>query len=179
MGDKEVQGCARKCVATCIRGGGGKLHCQSLSKNPEREQGYAWLAHSMFWQPSHYSSCFSRLVVSLHMSAAARNSRTRAMSLCHNCISLVQFMPISCRPMLAHSLYGSVCLCSTTHSLHGSDTSMAACFLQKHVSASAGAPGLGPLSQRRELVVFKEGYRSRQYCLSECIQVCAAALKKN
>ncbi|CAL5227664.1 g10671 [Coccomyxa viridis] len=44
------------------------------------------------------------------------------------------------------------------------------------IRGGGGAPGLGPLSQRRELVVFKDGYRSRQYCLSECIQVCAAAL---
>lgn len=37
----------------------------------------------------------------------------------------------------------------------------------------AGAPGLGPLSMRRELIVFKDSYRSRKYCLSECTQVCA------
>jgi len=37
----------------------------------------------------------------------------------------------------------------------------------------AGAPGLGPMSVRREIVVFKEGFRSRKYCLSECTQVCA------
>ena len=39
--------------------------------------------------------------------------------------------------------------------------------------AYAGAPGLGPLSMRRELIVFKDGYRTRKYCLSECTQVCA------
>lgn len=27
------------------------------------------------------------------------------------------------------------------------------------------------MSMRKELVVFKEGYRTRQYCLSECTQV--------
>lgn len=37
--------------------------------------------------------------------------------------------------------------------------------------ASAGAPGLGPISVRKDIVVFKEGFRSRQYCLSECAQV--------
>ena len=30
-----------------------------------------------------------------------------------------------------------------------------------------GAPGLGPMTARKEMVVFKEGYHSRQYCLSE------------
>ncbi|KAK9906800.1 hypothetical protein WJX75_008282 [Coccomyxa subellipsoidea] len=39
-----------------------------------------------------------------------------------------------------------------------------------------GAPGLGPISVRKELIVFKDGFRSRQYCLSECTQVCAASL---
>lgn len=39
--------------------------------------------------------------------------------------------------------------------------------------ADAGAPGLGPLSQRGEEAVFQEGYRSRQYCLRECTEVCA------
>lgn len=30
-----------------------------------------------------------------------------------------------------------------------------------------GAPGLGPMTARKEMMVFKEGYHSRQYCLSE------------
>ncbi|KXZ42422.1 hypothetical protein GPECTOR_149g32 [Gonium pectorale] len=42
-----------------------------------------------------------------------------------------------------------------------------------------GAPGLGPLTMRREVVVFKEGFRSRQYCLSECAQVCALSLDRD
>jgi len=41
--------------------------------------------------------------------------------------------------------------------------------------AVAGAPGLGPLTLRRELVIFKSGFRSRSYCLQECTQVCAAS----
>ncbi|KIZ07511.1 hypothetical protein MNEG_0445 [Monoraphidium neglectum] len=43
------------------------------------------------------------------------------------------------------------------------------------VRGGDGAPGLGPLSVRREPggVVFKESYRSRGYCLSECANVCA------
>ena len=45
--------------------------------------------------------------------------------------------------------------------------------LKSAKSAYAGAPGLGPLSMRRELIVFKDGYRTRKYCLSECTQVCA------
>jgi hypothetical protein len=30
-----------------------------------------------------------------------------------------------------------------------------------------GGPGLGPMTARKEMMVFKEGYHSRQYCLSE------------
>lgn len=29
---------------------------------------------------------------------------------------------------------------------------------------------------RKEIVVFKDGYRSRSYCLSECTQVCALTI---
>ncbi len=36
-----------------------------------------------------------------------------------------------------------------------------------------GMPGLGPLSMRREIIVFKEGFRDRKYCLSECATVCS------
>ena len=36
-----------------------------------------------------------------------------------------------------------------------------------------GAPGLGPLSVRKAPVVFKDGFRSRQYCLSECAEICS------
>ena len=32
-------------------------------------------------------------------------------------------------------------------------------------------PGLGPISMRKEVVVFKEGFRSRSYCLTECATV--------
>ncbi|CAI9761149.1 unnamed protein product [Fraxinus pennsylvanica] len=35
-----------------------------------------------------------------------------------------------------------------------------------------GSPGEGPLNIRRPLVVFKDGFRSRQYCLSECSDIC-------
>ena len=46
--------------------------------------------------------------------------------------------------------------------------------------AAAGAPGLGPLSLRREPggVVFKESYRSRSYCLSECANVCSITVNR-
>lgn len=37
----------------------------------------------------------------------------------------------------------------------------------------SGAPGLGPISVRKAPVVFKEGFRSRQYCLSECTEICS------
>ncbi|VFQ83694.1 unnamed protein product [Cuscuta campestris] len=35
-----------------------------------------------------------------------------------------------------------------------------------------GSPGEGPLNVRRPLVVFKEGFRSRHYCLVECSDIC-------
>ncbi|XP_022714686.1 uncharacterized protein LOC111274354 isoform X2 [Durio zibethinus] len=35
-----------------------------------------------------------------------------------------------------------------------------------------GSPGEGPLNIRRPLVVFKEGFRSRKYCLVECSDIC-------
>ncbi|KAL6629808.1 hypothetical protein ACP70R_029573 [Stipagrostis hirtigluma subsp. patula] len=36
-----------------------------------------------------------------------------------------------------------------------------------------GAPGVeGPFNIRRPLVVFKDTFRSRQYCLAECSDVC-------
>ena len=44
------------------------------------------------------------------------------------------------------------------------------------IRGGQGAPGLGPLSVRKELVVFKPGYRSGSYCLSECVQICAIEL---
>ena len=44
------------------------------------------------------------------------------------------------------------------------------------IRGGQGAPGLGPLSVRKELVVFKSGYRSGSYCLSECVQICALEL---
>ena len=36
-----------------------------------------------------------------------------------------------------------------------------------------GAPGLGPMTVRRELIAFKDGFRDRKYCLTECTTVCA------
>ncbi|KAG6413644.1 hypothetical protein SASPL_126358 [Salvia splendens] len=35
-----------------------------------------------------------------------------------------------------------------------------------------GSPGEGPFNIRRPLVVFKDGFRSRKYCLSECSDIC-------
>ncbi|GAX75114.1 hypothetical protein CEUSTIGMA_g2558.t1 [Chlamydomonas eustigma] len=37
-------------------------------------------------------------------------------------------------------------------------------------------PGLGPISMRKEIIVFKSGFRSRAYCLSECAQVCSLSI---
>ncbi|PSC68993.1 pyridoxal phosphate [Micractinium conductrix] len=44
------------------------------------------------------------------------------------------------------------------------------------IRGGQGSPGLGPMSMRKEIVVFKDGYRSRSYCLSECTQVCALSI---
>ncbi|KAI3804988.1 hypothetical protein L1987_26937 [Smallanthus sonchifolius] len=35
-----------------------------------------------------------------------------------------------------------------------------------------GSPGEGPINVRRPLVVFKQGFRSRHYCLVECSDIC-------
>ncbi|XP_038884945.1 uncharacterized protein LOC120075531 [Benincasa hispida] len=35
-----------------------------------------------------------------------------------------------------------------------------------------GSPGEGPLNIRRPIIVFKQGFRSRQYCLVECSDIC-------
>lgn len=40
------------------------------------------------------------------------------------------------------------------------------------IRGGAGAPGEGPFNVRRPLVVFKEEFRSRKYCLSECTDIC-------
>lgn len=39
-----------------------------------------------------------------------------------------------------------------------------------------GAPGLGPMSVRRDPIVFKESFRSRNYCLFECADICSASI---
>ncbi|KAI3929153.1 hypothetical protein MKX01_006389 [Papaver californicum] len=40
------------------------------------------------------------------------------------------------------------------------------------VRGGYGAPGEGPLNALRPLVVFKQGFHSRQYCLVECSDIC-------
>ncbi|THU60525.1 hypothetical protein C4D60_Mb07t13710 [Musa balbisiana] len=40
------------------------------------------------------------------------------------------------------------------------------------ILGGAGSPGEGPFNIRRPLVVFKDGFRSRQYCLVECSDIC-------
>ncbi|KAK6263831.1 hypothetical protein SCA6_019265 [Theobroma cacao] len=40
------------------------------------------------------------------------------------------------------------------------------------IRGGVGSPGEGPLNIRRPLVVFKEGFRSRKYCLVECSDIC-------
>ncbi|CAL5040382.1 unnamed protein product [Urochloa decumbens] len=40
------------------------------------------------------------------------------------------------------------------------------------IRGGGGAPGEGPLNVRKPLVVFKDGFRTRQYCLIECSDIC-------
>ncbi|XP_020582626.1 uncharacterized protein LOC110026141 [Phalaenopsis equestris] len=40
------------------------------------------------------------------------------------------------------------------------------------IRGGAGSPGEGVLNIRRPLVVFKKEFRSRQYCLAECSDIC-------
>ncbi|KAK0603882.1 hypothetical protein LWI29_009752 [Acer saccharum] len=40
------------------------------------------------------------------------------------------------------------------------------------IRGGQGSPGKGPLNVRRPLVVFKQGFRSRRYCLVECSDIC-------
>ncbi|KAK4771998.1 hypothetical protein SAY86_013773 [Trapa natans] len=40
------------------------------------------------------------------------------------------------------------------------------------IRGGEGSPGEGPLNIRKPLVVFKEGFRSRRYCLVECSDIC-------
>ncbi|KAL8459899.1 hypothetical protein ACS0TY_031706 [Phlomoides rotata] len=40
------------------------------------------------------------------------------------------------------------------------------------VQGGFGSPGEGPFNIRRPLVVFKDSFRSRKYCLSECSDIC-------
>lgn len=41
------------------------------------------------------------------------------------------------------------------------------------IRGGQGAPGLGPMAIRKEVVVFKPGFRTSKYCLSECVQICS------
>lgn len=50
-----------------------------------------------------------------------------------------------------------------------SQCSAASCGTHLHASARPTCP----CSKEEGGVVFKEGYRSRSYCLSECTQICA------
>ncbi|XP_073148391.1 uncharacterized protein [Henckelia pumila] len=40
------------------------------------------------------------------------------------------------------------------------------------IQGGFGSPGEGLLNIRRPLVVFKDGFRSRKYCLGECSDIC-------
>ena len=74
MGDKEVQGCARKCVATCVRGGGGKMQRHLSSTKLEGDKAAAAMLTSCFGVRT-VGMGVSHIVTSLHMSTAARSCR--------------------------------------------------------------------------------------------------------
>jgi hypothetical protein len=40
------------------------------------------------------------------------------------------------------------------------------------IRGGGGSPGEGPLNVRKPLVVFKQGFRTRHYCLTECSDIC-------
>ncbi|GAA0163912.1 hypothetical protein Leryth_025800 [Lithospermum erythrorhizon] len=40
------------------------------------------------------------------------------------------------------------------------------------IRGGSGSPGEGPLNIRRPIVVFKQGFHSRRYCLVECSDIC-------
>ncbi|KAL5072249.1 hypothetical protein RYX36_023136 [Vicia faba] len=40
------------------------------------------------------------------------------------------------------------------------------------IRGGEGSPGEGPFNVRRPLVVFKQGFRTRHYCLVECSDIC-------
>lgn len=44
------------------------------------------------------------------------------------------------------------------------------------VRGGEGAPGLGPISLRKEVVEFKDGFRSRQYCINQCARACSLSI---
>ena len=44
---------------------------------------------------------------------------------------------------------------------------------------STSGPGLGPLTKIQEPFVFKDGFRSRQYCVEECLDYCALKVNKD
>ena len=43
---------------------------------------------------------------------------------------------------------------------------------------STSGPGLGPLTKIQQPFVFKDGFRSRQYCVEECLDYCALKVNK-
>ena len=44
---------------------------------------------------------------------------------------------------------------------------------------STSGPGLGPLTKIQEPFVFKDGFRSCQYCVEECLDYCALKVNKD
>ncbi|KAM7263708.1 hypothetical protein ACFE04_001391 [Oxalis oulophora] len=46
------------------------------------------------------------------------------------------------------------------------------CTVKCLTTCTRGAGGEGPFNIRRPLVVFKQGFRSRRYCLEECSDIC-------
>lgn len=71
---------------------------------------------------------------------------------------------------------------SSSSALRGGNTkaisSCTSACLTSCVRGGPGAPGLGPAAQGREVAKFRGGFRSRAYCLTTCVDACAALYSK-
>ena len=141
---KQIEGCTRRCVPTCIRGGEGEEAVrQGHSSNRARTDN---------------GGCAAATAVAIQTPFACRPQYSNAV--CVRSQSYTQSAPAS-TPLLP----SDYCFVKMLVAVVSTFSIMLLLLL-------TGAPGLGPISMRREIVVFKDGFRSRQYCLSECAQTC-------
>jgi len=97
-------------------------------------------------------SCDSMCAVSVRCLCAGEKSPTRSVHAVPVVLSNLVFSP---HPKSAVKACTTKCVSTCTR-------------------GGSGAPGLGPASVRKEIIVFKEGFRSRAYCLSECTNICTS-----